>query len=232
MNLESKFIIYALCDPRFLIVDPRYYRYVGKSTSGMNRPRSHAARSLIEKDHSRNWQKASWLEEMIGIGGYRIEVMQTLPNPVDGKDAERLGQELGHLERKWIAAARADGYLLLNRTDGGENVIGFMKGRKRGPRSQAHSAAQSAARKGRQTPAQKAANAARRGVPLSPEIRAAISKSLKGVHKSPESVAQRVATMIGSRRSLETRARMSAARMGKSPWNKGKKLNMPATEQT
>lgn len=45
MKLKSKFLIYGLTDP---ITDE--LRYIGRSSSGLNRPRQHLAPSVYNKE--------------------------------------------------------------------------------------------------------------------------------------------------------------------------------------
>ena len=62
-----------------------------------------------------------------------------------------------------------------------------------------------------------------KGRKASPETRAKMSASNKGRKHTVEARAKISATHMGMKPSPETRAKMSAVRMGKIPWNKGKK---------
>lgn len=103
--MSSSFIIYGLIDPRTLLV-----RYVGKSESGMSRPRSH--RGLARTGR----HCASWIRALIAAGfSYDIAVLEELPS----RDV------LEESERWWIAFGRASGWPLTNLTDGGGGCAGY-----------------------------------------------------------------------------------------------------------
>ena len=64
----SKFIIYGLTDPRTGEV-----RYVGKSTSGMNRPRAHRWPTHMRL----NTHTAAWVRKLHSLGlTYGIDVIE------------------------------------------------------------------------------------------------------------------------------------------------------------
>jgi len=147
------YIIYALCDPRFVEYDPRRVFYIGKSQSGLSRAKGHSSSCLLKKDDANNWQKSARIRELIalfpGTRGYTIDVLAELPAPRREADAaERLthASALGFLERVWIRALRATGAALLNRTDGGENIVPMRTGK---PTSTAQKIAVSKAHKGK-----------------------------------------------------------------------------------
>lgn len=98
--------MYAYVDPR----DGRT-RYVGRSSSGMVRPRNFKAHYA----HCRNWI-ASLRKEGLEP---KIEVLEELP-----EDASNY--EVGMAERAWIAAHRLLGSDLTNLTDGGEGMYGHV----------------------------------------------------------------------------------------------------------
>lgn len=108
MAAPSKYLIYALVDPR----DGRW-RYVGKSGSGLNRPRAHGRPSVLAKDKT---HKANWIKVLISQGLlYDIEILEELSS----------SRELIPAEMEWIAAARRAGVSLTNMTDGGEGIPGL-----------------------------------------------------------------------------------------------------------
>lgn len=105
MTGQWKYMIYGLVDPRTGAV-----RYVGKSSSGMKRPRDHLKPSHIAKETNRH--KAHWLRGLRRIGiRAGIRVIEEVPH------AEMLDDS----ERWWIQHARAAGWPLTNIADGGEH---------------------------------------------------------------------------------------------------------------
>ncbi len=100
-------IVYALVDPCTRLV-----RYVGKSVSGLSRPRSHANPSKLRG----NGYKERWIKTLQAHDlEYEIAVLEEAAS----NDA------LPALERFWIAYGRACGWPLTNATDGGDGLHGF-----------------------------------------------------------------------------------------------------------
>lgn len=95
--------IYGLIDPRTLMI-----RYIGLSSTGVRRPRSHKRPSRQgTKNHCSNW-----IQDLIARGLlYSITVLE---------ETER--ERLADAERWWIAYGRASGWPLTNMTDGGESI--------------------------------------------------------------------------------------------------------------
>lgn len=103
----SRYLVYGLVDPRTLMV-----RYVGKSTSGMRRPRQHCSpSSMMDSTHRTRWIKALLRYHLC----YRIVVLEYAKTP----DA------LGALECWWIAYGRACDWPLTNATNGGDGTCGY-----------------------------------------------------------------------------------------------------------
>ncbi len=102
----SKFLVYCLTDPRTGTA-----MYVGKSCSGLNRPRQHKWPS-----HRRTrTPKNSWVKSLLSDDlTYGIDVLEELSSGEEAADAERF----------WIAAFRATGATLLNIEDGGLGALG------------------------------------------------------------------------------------------------------------
>lgn len=94
----ATYLIYGLIDPK-----TRLIRYVGKSSSGMKRPRDHGKRSCPDT-YCRRWVRSL---ERIGLT-YEIVVLEILPDHTD----------LAAAERWWIAYGRGCGWPLTNLTDG------------------------------------------------------------------------------------------------------------------
>lgn len=105
LTAVTKFLIYGLVDPRTKLV-----RYVGKSSSGLTRPRSHLCPSnLAHRTYS-----ARWIKSLLALGlRYEIVVLETPHKEI-----------LSDTERWWIAYGRASGWPLTNLTDGGEGAFG------------------------------------------------------------------------------------------------------------
>lgn len=100
-------LIYGLMDPRTQRV-----RYVGKSTTGLTRPKSHQCPSLLARDktHKGNWIRKLRVEKL----SYVVVVFET----VDDKT------RLAAAERHWIHVLREAGQDLTNLTDGGDGPVG------------------------------------------------------------------------------------------------------------
>jgi hypothetical protein len=125
MAYAPKSFIYGLTDPRTGGV-----RYVGRTVSGMRRPKMHGFPTILAKDHT---YKANWIRELRAAGlDYGIIIL-----------AEAEKEKLGEVEMEIIERAKKEGWLLTNLTGGGE---GGHLGRKF---SAEHRAKISAANKGR-----------------------------------------------------------------------------------
>lgn len=106
-SMPNRYIIYAMFDPH-----SGQLRYVGKSCSGLKRPKAQLNRSLkgYEKGH-----KANWLKSLAASGAQPcIEVIQTFGEP----------KVLEKAEKYWIAYFKAMGCPLTNLTDGGDGQWG------------------------------------------------------------------------------------------------------------
>lgn len=105
---RAKYLIYALVDPR----DGRW-RYVGKSSSGLKRPRHHGRPSVLAKDDT---HKGNWIKNLVSQGlRYDVEILEEFDRP----------EALAEAETEWIAAARQAGVPLTNLTDGGDGASGW-----------------------------------------------------------------------------------------------------------
>lgn len=102
-----RYLIYGLVDPDSLLV-----RYIGKSSSGLNRPRAHKAPSQLR---DRTW-RANWILQLCSRGqDYGIAILQHVDR----------GQ-LAEAERWWIAYGRVCGWPLTNLTTGGDGTPGWV----------------------------------------------------------------------------------------------------------
>jgi hypothetical protein len=104
----SRFLIYALCDPR-----DNQIRYVGKSSSGLSRPKKHwthtQTRNSFDPCHN-------WVRSVMSHGSLpQIEILEEFSN----------AGELDEAERFWIGYLRFIGCRLTNMSDGGEGQTGF-----------------------------------------------------------------------------------------------------------
>lgn len=101
----SKHLIYGLRDPRDGAI-----RYVGKSTSGMRRPRQHSKRASSERTH-----KSAWIRQLRDLGlEYEIVVLEQL-----GSECSK--DTINAREIFWIALGRESlGERLTNITAGGD----------------------------------------------------------------------------------------------------------------
>jgi len=192
--MVSKYLIYALIDP-----DSGRAFYVGKSTEGDYRARRHVIASALRQDDRMNPPKAVLiraLQARHGGLGYEIQVLAELPGPARGASApERLphASALGLLERVMIRAMRTAGAELLNRTDGGENVVGTFSGKRHSVKIRAQiSASKIGFRHSpeslRRMSKVKAGNQYGKGHKVSPEARQKISAAMKEMWKRRLSV--------------------------------------------
>lgn len=191
--MSSRFLIYGLIDPR-----DGQLRYVGKSCSGMKRPRAHMGGAVMAREAGTH--VGHWIRRL------RAE---NLEPGIEVLEEHEAAQTLLEAERHFIAYFRFVGCRLTNLTDGGEGPLGRVatsqhrkkvaeansrriwtdESRRKASESKlgrTHSqetrSRMSASRKGlpkSEEHRQKIA-AALRGIPLSPQRRRAISESLKG----------------------------------------------------
>lgn len=108
----NKFLIYALTDPRDGSV-----RYIGKSSHGMERPRSH--KNLAQRTDGKCQLNHcyNWVRQLLQLGlMYDVVVLEESPT----------GDGLSTREIWWIAFAREWGCRLTNLTNGGEGLSGYV----------------------------------------------------------------------------------------------------------
>lgn len=192
--MERRRIIYGLTDPKTGEV-----RYIGKSSSGMRRPRDHFTESSL-KQHART-HKAKWIRKVHASGNAcGIVVLEECMDE----------SALNSAEIRWIAHGRAQGWQLTNATDGGEGVTGLRM-------SEETKAKLSAANKGRKlTDAHRAKmSAAMKDRYFSPEHRARISAAQKGRKLSPERIDQLRQANMGRKNTPEAIAKTAAANRGR-----------------
>ena len=99
-------IIYGLADPRTNVV-----RYIGKSTTGMRRPRQHLRPGVLATDPT--W-KGRWLRQL------NAEGLRPLITVIENCTRDVLSDR----EIFWIAEGRRRGWPLTNLTNGGDGTTG------------------------------------------------------------------------------------------------------------
>lgn len=104
---NERYLIYGLVDPRTNAV-----RYIGKSCSGMKRPRRHWCPWELARDKT---YKAQWLRQLVA-DGFEPQITVIAEAITAG--------DLPAMERLAIAWARALDWPLTNLTDGGEGRSG------------------------------------------------------------------------------------------------------------
>lgn len=220
-----KRIIYGLVDPRDGLI-----HYVGRSSSGLARPRAHRAQKSLRTAS----QKNTWLRDLFEAGlDYSIATLDVVA-PSEALLCWWWPYHTNHMndaERWWIAYGRASGWPLTNMTDGGEG-----NGIRRSDLTRARISACARSR----TPEHRAKlGAAHRGKKLKPEhiarisgdnsaskrpdVRAKMSAAHKGRpyhgkqgYRHTEETKQKIREAItGLVRSTETRERVRAAKLGK-----------------
>lgn len=104
--MKSQYLIYSLCDPITYEI-----RYIGLSTSGLDRPKSHTLPSCIKKSKTKN---NNWIKSLLNQGFKPIiQVIQYLPNKIDVYECEKY----------WIKYFKDRNANLNNHSDGGENSL-------------------------------------------------------------------------------------------------------------
>lgn len=106
--MTSRFLVYALTDPRTNTV-----RYVGKSSTGLRRPKTHGSRALEDGNYT---HVANWIRSLKKLGmEYGIEVLEEVADGNAAIEAEKF----------WISYWRFVGADLTNLTDGGDGLPGW-----------------------------------------------------------------------------------------------------------
>lgn len=203
MNKVSKYLIYALHHPDSLRV------YVGKSSSGMVRPRTHGTPWHLKKYPQ--FPVVRWINKHRAAEegwNYQITVLEECASAAVLDEAERF----------YIAYFRMTGMLLLNCTDGGEGTSGYTHteiSRRRMSEAQKQAYANLSEN-------QKAALRAKMSAALNrPEVRANMSIAQRKAY-AEMSEAQRIVfhsrlkfSWQGRKHKAETLAKMSARQMGR-----------------
>lgn len=107
--MTSKYLIYGLTDPR-----TGNLRYVGKSCTGLSRPKAHFHPTKLKESTKKN----SWIKSLKAQGLLPgIEILEEHEGPFTLSDSECF----------WIANVKACGAELLNMTDGGDGAPGRVQ---------------------------------------------------------------------------------------------------------
>jgi hypothetical protein len=110
MDTKNTFIIYGLIDPRDGVI-----KYVGKSTTGLNRIRQHSEFARLKKEKT---PKSYWIKKLISLGLKPIgTVLSSHSSP----------EELMKAEIEWIAKYRALGLPLKNLSAGGYGPLHVLQ---------------------------------------------------------------------------------------------------------
>jgi hypothetical protein len=153
------------------------------STRGLHRPRQHGLGWNLRR--AGNSHKANWIRQLQALGlRYEIEVLEEFAT------AERLYES----EQEWIAAARAAGCDLTNKSDGGPGPLGVkydadvIERMSAAQKRRYHSPGSIHPRRGRtHTPEARAAIAAgHRGRKLASEHRAKIGDAVRGQKRTEQ----------------------------------------------
>lgn len=107
-----KYLIYALQDPRNGEI-----RYIGRSSSGLNRPRQHLCPSVYNKEVQKNYPVYNWVRKLDKMG-MRAEII------VIQSFVEITNEELDNCEIYWISEFKKKGSPLLNLGIGGGGCRG------------------------------------------------------------------------------------------------------------
>ncbi len=191
MDISPRYLIYGLIDPR-----TRMIRYVGRSSSGLTRPRQHGNPShKNQRTHVANWIR--------GLEALELEFEITVLQAVDRQD------QLNEAEIWWIAFGRASGWPLTNLTIGGDGLVGLVV-------TEQHREALSAAATARWQREDRAAHAEqKRQWAADPEVRRKLAQQASDQYSQPGA---REAQSVRIRRTWESpalRERQVEARRGK-----------------
>jgi hypothetical protein len=102
---DIQYLIYGLIDPKYRVV-----RYVGKSATGMRRPKRHLVKRSDDLTHCANWVR------QVQRDGRQIEIVI-----LEVSSPETIVAD----EQWWIFYGRLSDWKLTNHTDGGEGTVGF-----------------------------------------------------------------------------------------------------------
>lgn len=189
----SKYLIYALCDPR---TDET--RYIGQSSSGLNRPKDHMKPSHLK---SGNTHKINWINEVLRAGF--VPYIKTVEELLDPEDLDKA-------EIFWIYQFRALGERLTNRNNGGNGNRGYKPTEET---KQKLSIANTGKKLSQETRSR--ISLAGKGRVKTEEERRKLSVANTGKKLSQEMVAKLIAANTGKHLSFETKEKLRASQVGR-----------------
>jgi hypothetical protein len=188
--MSANKLIYALVEPSGEI------RYIGKSTSGLKRPRRHRQPAVLAAN---NQYSGRWIRSLQARGEtYSILILEYVIDSESG--------ELEDAERRWIKFGRESGWRLTNLTDGGEGTPGWV------PSAETRDRMSKSNRVASADPNYRRALSERTRKQMSSVgARAQISSTLLGHSVSPEARAKMSTSKRGRKLSAAHRAKMAIA---------------------
>lgn len=187
-----KYLIYGLLDPR----EPEHVRYIGRSSTGLKRPKSHGFASKLAKDDT---YKANWirklLDEEIMFDVVVLELFDSM-------------EPLNEAEQRWIKQGIEQGWKLTNLSIGGDGPFTPMSVKYRERRRQLSKQIWAAKQHTPETIAK--LRAIKLGVPRSKETKEKIRASCR----RPEAIAKWREAVVGKPKTEEHKKNLSAAHKG------------------
>ena len=107
---EAKYLIYGLANPI-----TRNVRYIGRSSTGIERPRRHWKNENILND---GLYVHNWCKKMLNLGFEPAVIIFE-----EFEEAADINEKLNSAEMKWISYYKIRGARLTNLTDGGEGCL-------------------------------------------------------------------------------------------------------------
>lgn len=180
-------------------------RYVGQTTRELKQRLIH---HLYDAKTLNKIHKSNWIKKVLN-DGYKINIFIIEENAIWAES-----------EIKWIKYYRDEGIDLVNTTDGGEGVVGYVRDDAWRKRKSEQMKGKPSPRKGVKLSDETKAkiSAAQIGKEITSETKAKISAALKGRNKSPEHIAKVVAANKGKKRgplSEEHKDKLSIALTGR-----------------
>jgi len=192
MKSETTFI-YALCEP---YPNQHKIRYVGKADDPYRRYEQHCSEAIkcgiTHKDR--------WIQNLQANGKEpQLEILEEIP---------KVGWQA--VEQEYIRVFKAIGFQLVNLTDGGDGVCGYVF----------------------TSEARMKMSVSQTGKKQSPELIEKRIAPLRGKKISPERCAKLLAANIGKEKTPETRAKIRAAQLGPKNHNFGKEKPLDVRTKT
>lgn len=183
----SKYLVYGLLDPR-----DGTLRYVGKSSTGMERAKQHTRPSSCRSGH--NWNKTRWYRELDALGLRPVPIL--IEEAIDPKSVNAL-------ECFYIASFRSVGAELFNKLDGGE--LEYTPGSRKVSRETRQRLSESHKGQRITEEVKKKISEANKGKKKPPEMR----EKMKEVYRNNTALHEKLSAQKGRPFSDEVRVRMS-----------------------